>query len=71
MSDMPIGPCCVCGEQLDYTDAGFCKHCGGSFCWAACGGWYEGDHTCNGCKEYLEMGGHDWDLEYQHFEIEE
>ena len=52
MSDMPVGPCCICDEQLDHTDAGFCSDCGGQpFCWSSCGGWSHMKHTCNECME--------------------
>ena len=49
MDDMPVGQCCVCEEELDHQDAGFCKDCGGAFCWSDCGGWGPDGHRCNNC----------------------
>lgn len=51
MSDMPIGACPICDEQLDHSDAGFCDQCGCGFCWSHCGGWEDNKHICDGCAE--------------------
>ena len=51
---MPIGLCVVCEDPLDFSYAGFCIHCQNAFCWGHCGGWYNGDHTCNICRELEE-----------------
>lgn len=50
---MPVGPCCVCGTQLDHTEAGFCKSCGEPFCWSGCGGWWGSSHRCDNCLEEI------------------
>lgn len=50
MGEMPVGLCCVCGDELDHSDAGFCQACGGAFCWSRCGGWVDDEHICNNCK---------------------
>lgn len=47
---MPCGNCCVCGEELDHAEAGFCEHCQEGFHWSRCGGWKGGKHTCETCK---------------------
>jgi len=48
---MPIGPCCVCDDLLDLSDAGVCKTCGNGFCWIECGTWHHGKHACSTCME--------------------
>lgn len=48
---MPVGDCVVCNAPLDHSDAGFCKRCGGAFCWSRCGGWYGDEHECDNCNE--------------------
>lgn len=45
------GECVCCDELLDMSEAGFCKECGYSFCWADCGTWHKGEHHCNNCIE--------------------
>ena len=50
---MPVGECCVCGDMVDHSEAGFCATCGGAFCWGQCGSWGESGHECNNCKEEL------------------
>lgn len=47
----PVGECVVCGEQLDFNEAGFCELCKQPFCWGECGGWNFGKHMCNNCQE--------------------
>ena len=53
---MPVGECVVCNTQLDHSEAGFCKSCGGPFCWSTCGGWHGGEHCCDICK--IEIDSH-------------
>lgn len=58
MSGMPCGECCVCEDDIDHADAGFCVACGGAFHWSGCGGWarYDGfrEHVCNTCQNQGE-----------------
>lgn len=57
MGNMPIGRCCVCNDELDHCDAGYCEDCGFAFCWSDCGDWSENGspyHKCNNCKEGSE-----------------
>ena len=51
---MPVGECIVYDRQLDHSEAGFCSRCKGPFCWGDCGGWFNGEHTCNNCQEIDE-----------------
>lgn len=48
---MPCGNCVVCGEPLDFADAGFCIDCQGGFHWGRCGGWSGGVHRCASHRE--------------------
>jgi len=48
---MPCGDCCVCGEELDHSEAGFCGTCGQGFHWSRCGDWHGSQHRCNTCAE--------------------
>jgi len=47
---MPCGDCCVCGEPVDHSDAGFCGDCQGAFHWGRCGEWGLDEHQCKNCK---------------------
>lgn len=48
---MPCGDCCVCGDELDHADAGFCGLCSGAFHWGRCGDWHGSQHACELCKQ--------------------
>lgn len=48
---MPVGPCCVCGGEVDLNDSGICEWCGGTFHWSVCGCWDDGEHRCHSCQQ--------------------
>ena len=50
---MPCGECPVCHETVDHSEAGFCDTCGAPFHWGDCGGWVDGKHMCDLCKDEL------------------
>ena len=57
MSDMPIGQCAICDDDLDHEDAGFCDICKRQFCWGYCGEWLDGKHACQECIAREEDDG--------------
>lgn len=50
----PVRECSVCGGWVDEKDAGYCSICKSPFHWRGCGGWLNGEHVCENCRDNSE-----------------